>query len=59
MSLFNALMMGLPKLDKQDVKEQWELKIIGVTSGFCGFVFYFVCFAGWLVKGVTPREGIM
>ena len=58
MSAFNAVMIGIPKLKEQDVKMEWELKIMGITSGFCGLIFYTVCFIGWLVPGVKPRDGI-
>lgn len=58
MAFFNALLIGIPKLKEQDLKEQWELKIIGFTSGFCGFIFYTACFADWLFYGYTARDGI-
>ena len=58
MSFFNALMIGIPKLKAQDVKMEWELRIIGFTSGFCGFVYYSACFIDWLVLGVSPKDGI-
>ena len=59
MSFLNALMIGIPKLKEQDIKMEWELRIIGFTSGFCGFIFYSACFFDWIVLGgLKPRDGI-
>jgi len=58
MSFLNALMIGAPSLKDQQLKEEWELKIIGFTSGICGFVFYIACFADWFFWGLRAKDGI-
>jgi len=55
MSLLNALMIGTPSLKDQRLKEEWELNILGFTSGFCGFVFYTACLADWFFMGLKRR----
>ncbi len=59
MSFFNALIIGIPKLKEQDLKQEWELKVFGFTSGINGFIFYFASFAGWLFYDYSSRDGII